>query len=99
MLEGLWDCGGLRAYILGMSQSIGIVYWQGVKREISKVLGRDISMHPVFVLLDGFPSDQFSKSHLFVLHIFLIAARKIMTVNWMKVHEYDRMATKTNRYI
>ena len=44
-------------------------------------------MHPEFFLLDGFPSDQFSKSHLFVLHILLMAARKIITVNWMKVRE------------
>ncbi len=63
------------------------VYWQGVKREISKVLGYDIPMHPVFFLLDGFPPDQFSKSHLFALHILLMAARKIITVNWMKVHQ------------
>ncbi len=63
------------------------VYWQGVKREIRKVLGYDIPMHPVFFLLDGFPPDQFSKSHLFALHILLMAARKIITVNWMKVHQ------------
>ncbi len=44
-------------------------------------------MHPVFVLLDGFPPDQFSKSHLFALRILLMAARKIITVNWMKVHQ------------
>jgi len=36
-------------------------------------------------VLDGFPSDLFSKSHLFVLHILLMAARKI--INWMKVQE------------
>ncbi len=63
------------------------VYWQGVKREISKVLGYDIPMHPVFLLLDGFPTDQFSKSHLFVQHISLMAARKIITVHWMKVRQ------------
>ncbi len=39
-----------------------------------------------FLLLDGFPPDQLSKS-LFVLHILLLAARKIITVNWMKMHE------------
>ncbi len=44
-------------------------------------------MHPVFFLLDGFPPDQFSKSHLFALHILLMAAGKIITVNWMKVHQ------------
>ncbi len=63
------------------------MYWQGVKREISKVLGYDIPMHPVFFLLDGFPPDQFSKSHRFALHILLMPARKIITVNWMKVHQ------------
>ncbi len=44
-------------------------------------------MHPVFFLLDGFPPDQFSKPHLFALHILLMAARKIIPVNWMKVHQ------------
>ncbi len=44
-------------------------------------------VHPVFFLLDGFPPDQFSTSHLFALHILLMAARKIITVNWMKVHQ------------
>lgn len=50
---------------------------RGLKREVSKVLGCDVPMHPGFFLLHGFPPDLLSKSHLFVLHILLMAARKI----------------------
>lgn len=65
---------------------INMYYWQGVKRKISKDLGRDIPMQ--FCLLDGFPPDQFTKSQLFILNVLLTAPRKIITVNWMKLHKH-----------
>ncbi len=47
-------------------------------------------------LLDGFPPDLLSKSHLFVLNILLMAARKIITVNWMKKHELTHTETESD---
>jgi len=87
-LSQCWrDCGMVGDYVHIFWECPKIqVYWQGVKREIDKVLEGDIPMRPDFFLLDSFPPDLFSKSHLFVLHILLMAARKIITVNWMKVH-------------
>lgn len=66
-----WDCPRLQHF------------WKAVKDTLEKILKGIIPSDPVIFLLDVFP-DYFTHDPCFLLHVLLMTARKMVTVNWMK---------------
>ena len=67
-----WDCPVIQTY------------WKGIKEELEKIFGTDIPLDPLFFLLEKTQEELFTKDQCYMLHILLMIAKKIITINWMK---------------
>ncbi|KAM7369499.1 hypothetical protein PAMP_000739 [Pampus punctatissimus] len=67
-----WDCPKLQTF------------WKNVKKELEKILAVDLPMDSLLFLLDVFPDHLLTTEQCYILHILLMIARKIITINWMK---------------
>lgn len=67
-----WDCPRI------------VAYWQGIKAEIDQILGIDLPFCPKHFIFELVAEDVCPKNQMFLLHILLMTARKMVTVNWMK---------------
>lgn len=67
-----WDCPKL------------VPFWRGVKAEIDRILGTDLPLNPRHFILDLYSEEVCNRNHMYLLHALLMAARKMVTLNWMK---------------
>lgn len=65
-----WDC------------PMMLPFWRGIHREIDKVLGTSLLFIPSQFLFDLTPEDMYTRDQKYLLHILLMIARKIVTINW-----------------
>lgn len=65
-----WDCPKM------------LPYWKEIKREIDTILAIDLPFTPSQFLLDLIPEGMYNNKKQ-LLHILLITARKMVTLNWM----------------
>lgn len=67
-----WDC------------SVIQTYWKDIKEEVDNIFRVDLPLDPFIFLLEKIPENLLSKDQHHMLHILLMIARKIITINWMK---------------
>ena len=67
-----WDCPKIRTF------------WKNIKEELEKILDKDLPLEPLFFLLDVFPDHLYTADQCYLLHVLLMIARKIITINWLK---------------
>ena len=58
-------------------------YWKNIKREMDKIFKRNIQIDPQMALSD-ITYIMLSNDQGYLLHILLMVARKMITLNWMK---------------
>lgn len=58
-------------------------FWKDVKDILEKILKVNLPWNPLIFLLDVFPK-HLTHDQSFLLHLLLMTARKMITVNWMK---------------
>ena len=57
-------------------------YWTEIKNELGKIFRRDIQIEPQLALLDILQL-AYDKEQVDILHILMMVARKMITINWM----------------
>ena len=67
-----WDCPKIQAF------------WKNVKGELENILETHIPMDPLLFLLEVLPDHMLTTDQCYILHVLLMVARKIITINWMK---------------
>lgn len=68
-----WDCPALETY------------WKKIKDEIERIIKIEMPSNLQFYLFGIVEADLFNADQRYVLHILLMLARKIITVNWKNV--------------
>ena len=67
-----WDCPVIETF------------WKHIKEELDTVFRVDIPLDPLIFLLEKIPENLLSKDQYYMLHILLMTAKKMITVNWMQ---------------
>lgn len=60
------------------------IFWKNVREEMGKILGLNIALDPLLFLLEIPLKQTFTTDQCYIIHILLMAAKKIITINWMK---------------
>ena len=61
-----------------------VSFWHGVKEEIDRIMGIDLPLNPSHFILDLVAEDVCNRNQKYLLHILLMTARKMVTLNWRK---------------
>ena len=69
-----WDCPNI------------IAYWKNIKDEIEKIVKREVPSNCLSYLLGVIPVSDFNAEERYILHVLLLVAKKIVTVNWRSVN-------------
>ena len=57
-------------------------YWRKIKQELDNIFKRDIPLEPQVTLLDSMNTHIFETDQGDILHVLLMVARKMITINW-----------------
>lgn len=67
-----WDCPAIQTF------------WKNIKEDLDTVFRVDIPLDPLIFMLEIIPENLLSKDQCYMLHILLMTAKKMITVNWMQ---------------
>ncbi len=68
-----WDC------------SVILEYWENIKKEIEKIVKREVPSNVSFFLLGVISVEVFNADQRYILRVLLLIAKKTITANWKSV--------------
>lgn len=59
-------------------------YWEGIRKELFSILNIDLPLTPQFYIIGVLPKGSWERKKLYLLHVLILIARKMITLLWLK---------------